>query len=339
VIIGDMIRIDEDKIFSIIQKREPRSVSLSGPNAIMHKIQNCGTRISESFDIPVYIIGDNSWGSCDLNTDAARMLKTDILFNIGHSIAMDSFGEKVIMIDAYDDIGFEAVASKCAIGLKSTKITTIALVTNSQHIPALDEVRRIFEERGYNVIVGGKRGQLNDGQIFGCEFYPAYDVQDLVDAYVFLGQSVFHSVGIAMATNKPTFMLDPYFEEYSDVTRMAASLQKKAVLSVFNSLDAKSIGIIIGLKEGQFAQVKALELKKTFEGLGKTVQLIAMNEITEDKIKIFRGIEVFVQVACPRISIDNHFEKPMLSVPQAQALIKLLKHESIDDFLKARHWL
>src|SRR6266540_2210795 len=334
-----MLRIDEDKIFAIIQKKTPKSVSLSGPSAIMHKIQACGRRISESFGIPVYIIGDNSWGSCDLNTNAAEMLKTDILFNIGHSISMDSFGEKVMMIGAYDDVEFEVVAIKCARGLKSTKISTIGLVTNSQHLFALDRVKQIFEEHGYKVIIGGRRGQLNEGQVFGCEFYPAYEVQDVVDAYVFLGQSVFHSVGIAMATQKPTFMLDPYFEEFSDVTRMAVILQKRAILSVYNSLEAMSFGIIIGLKEGQFGQVKALELKKAFEDLGRTVQLIAMSEVTEDKIKIFGGIDVFVQVACPRISIDNHFEKPMLSVPQAQALIKLLKHESVEDFMKTRHWL
>ena len=42
-------------------------------------------------------------GSCDLNTHAADMLGADILFNIGHTIAMKSIGKKVVMIDAYDD--------------------------------------------------------------------------------------------------------------------------------------------------------------------------------------------------------------------------------------------
>ena len=104
-------------------------------------------------------------------------------------------------------------------------------------------------------------------------------------------------------------------------------------------MDAEIIGIIVGLKEGQFAHIKALELKKSFEQLGKKVQLIALTDITEDRIQIFKGIDAFVQVACPRISIDNHFKKPMLSVPQGLALIKLLKKEPIDNFLKIRHWL
>jgi 2-(3-amino-3-carboxypropyl)histidine synthase len=104
-------------------------------------------------------------------------------------------------------------------------------------------------------------------------------------------------------------------------------------------LDAKRIGIIIGLKEGQFAQVRALELKKEFEQLEKKTQLIALTDITEDRLQNFKGIDAFVQVACPRISTDNHFKKPMLSVPQALALIKLLRKEPIDNFLQIRHWL
>jgi len=104
-------------------------------------------------------------------------------------------------------------------------------------------------------------------------------------------------------------------------------------------LDAERIGIIIGLKEGQFAQVRALELKKSFEQLGKKIQLIALTDITDDRLQIFKGIDAFVQVACPRIATDNPFKNPMLSVPQALALIKLLKKEPLDDFLKIQHWL
>jgi 2-(3-amino-3-carboxypropyl)histidine synthase len=93
------------------------------------------------------------------------------------------------------------------------------------------------------------------------------------------------------------------------------------------------------LKEGQFAHIRALELKKSFEKLGKKTQLLALTDITDDRMMVFKGIDAFVQVACPRIATDNHFKKPMLSVPQALALIKLLKKEPIEDFLKIQHWL
>jgi 2-(3-amino-3-carboxypropyl)histidine synthase len=333
-----MIKIDESRIFSKIEQLKPRSVALNGAEALIPRLQDVADHISERFGIEAYVIGDPCWGSCDLNTHAADMLGADLLFNIGHTVAMETFGEKVVMINAYDDIGFEAVALKFAADMHN-KYGVLSLVTDSQHLEEVPKVQKILEEHGFKVIIGRGKGQLRDAQVFGCEFYPAWNVQKQVDAYVFLGQSQFHSASVAMSTEKPTFMLDPYFEEYTQVNEFAQGLQKRAILSIYKAMDAERIGLVIGLKEGQFAHVRALELKKEFEKLGKKIQLIALTEITGDRMQIFKGIDAFVQVACPRIATDNHFDKPMLSVPQALALIKLLKKEPIDDFLKLQHWL
>lgn len=332
------IRIDEKSIFETIELRKPRSVALNGPEALIPKLQDAADHIAEVFGIQAYIIGDTCWGSCDLNTHAADMLSVDILFNIGHTISIDTFGQKVVMIGAFDDISFDAVANRCARDLVG-KYKTVSLLTDSQHLHQLDRVKKIFEGHGYNVLIGRGKGQLRDAQVFGCEFYPAHNVQNQVDAYIFLGQSMFHSAGVALSTEKPTYMLDPYFEEYTQVNEFAQGMQKKAILSIYKALDAEKIGIIIGLKEGQFAHLRAIELKKKFEILGKRVQMIALTEITEERIQNFKGIDAFVQVACPRLGTDNHFKKPMLSVPQALSLIKLLKKEPIGDFLKIQHWL
>src|SRR5919108_244732 len=260
-----MMIIDEKRIFKIINERKPHSVALNGPEALIPKIQNSASNITEKFGIPAYIIGDTCWGSCDLNTHAADMLGAEILFNIGHTVSMETFDEKVVMINAFDDIIFDRIARKCALELKNKNYNSISLVTDSQHLNQITRVREILEEFGYQVIIGRGKGQLNDAQVFGCEFYPAYDIQKQVDAFIFLGQSRFHCASIVMSTGKPTYMLDPYFGEYCRINEFAIHLQKKAILSVYRALEAERIGIIIGLKEGQFAKTRALELKKSFE--------------------------------------------------------------------------
>lgn len=333
-----MIQIDEEKIHSIINEKKPRSVALDGPDGLLKKIQACAHNLSEKYQIPVYVIGDTSWGSCDLNLHAVETLGVDMLFNIGHTIAMEKFGEKVVLIDAFDDVDFSKIATRCAIELKKN-FNKISLVTNSQYLPSVQKVKKIFESHGYEAIIGRGKGHLNDAQVFGCEFYPAYDSKNDVDAYIFLGQSMFHSASIAIVTQKPTFMMDPYFNEYSQINDFAQKLEKKAVLSVLKAQDANTIGIIIGLKEGQFAKIKALEIKKMLEGLGKRILLIAMTEITDERLLPYQDVDAFVQVACPRIGTDNHFHKPVLSAPQAMSLIKLLRGESPDGFLQIKHWL
>ncbi|MGB7959912.1 MAG: diphthamide synthesis protein, partial [Nitrososphaeraceae archaeon] len=96
-----MILIDNQKIFRIIEERKPKSVALDGPDGLMSKIQATADMVADKFEIPVYIIGDTCWGSCDLNTHAANVLGAEILFNIGHTISMDGFGKEIVMIDAY----------------------------------------------------------------------------------------------------------------------------------------------------------------------------------------------------------------------------------------------
>lgn len=331
-----MIVIDEEKIFDEIQRKRPVSVALNGPDGILPKIQDTASKIMENFGIPAYVLADSCFGTCDMNTNGAKVLGAEILFHIGHTINSTSFGPNVVLVSAFDDISFENIAKKCA---EKFSGKTVSLVTDSQHLHEIDKVRSILEQSGVKVMVGGGKGQLNDGQVFGCEFYPVMETKSAVDANLFLGQSNFHAAGIALSTDKPTYVLDPYFNEIRDVTEFAQTLQKKAVLAVYKAAEAESFGIIVGLKEGQFSKTTALKFKRDLEGLGKKVQLFALTEITDDKLRNLKGVDAFIQVACPRISTDNHFHKPVLSTPQANALVKVLKKEEIGNFLQVSHWL
>ena len=331
-----MIIIDEEKIFQEIKNRKSVSVALNGPDGLLPKVQQTASNIMKRFGIPAFVLADPTWGSCDLNSNGAKVLGTSLLFNIGHTINMESFEKNVIMIDAFDDISFEKVAKKSINVLQGKKIS---LLTDSQHLHEIEPVKKILGEGGITVVIGHGKGQLNDGQVFGCEFYPAKEIEEQVDVNVFLGQSNFHAAGVALATNKPTYVLDPYFNEVREVSEFAKKLQKKATLAIYKAAEAETFGIIIGLKEGQLSKLTALKFKKELEKEGKSVQLIALTDITNERLKNLKGINAFIQVACPRISTDNQFDMPVLSTPQANALLKLLKNESIEGYLQIPHWL
>ena len=290
----------------------------------------------EKFGIPAFILGDTTWGTCDLNSNGAKVLGAEILFNIGHTNKLETFENNVVMINAFDDISFDKVLPK---SIEKLKGKVVSLITDSQHLHEVDNVKNYLEKNKIIVKIGKGKGQLNDGQVFGCEFYPAMENKEIADVNLFLGQSNFHAAGIALSTKKPTYVLDPYFNELRDVTKFAETLEKKATLTIFKAADAQTFGIIVGLKEGQFAQVTALKFKKELEQEGKSVQLIALTDITNERLKNFTGIDAFIQVACPRISTDNQFDKPVLSTPQATALLKLLRNEELDNYFEIPHWL
>ena len=331
-----MIVIDEKRIFEIIKERKPVSVALNGPDGLLPKVQDLALKIGKKFGIPAYLLADTTWGTCDLNSIGAKILNAEILFNIGHTNRIEIFEKNVIMIDAFDDISFDKVTKKC---IELVRGKTISLITDSQHLHQIESVKKMLEENGVDVKIGKGKGQLNDGQVFGCEFYPATETMDKVDANVFLGQSNFHAAGVALATNRPTFILDPYFNEIQEITEFARKLQKKATLAIYKAAEAETFGVIVGLKEGQLSKLTALKFKKELENLGKTVHLIALTEITNERLRNLKDIDAFIQVACPRISTDMKFDKPLLSTPQATALIKILRKENIDEYFQIQHWL
>ena len=331
-----MIIIDEEKIFDIIEARKPTSVALNGPDGLLPKVQDLTLRIGKKYGIPAYLLADTTWGTCDLNSNGAKVLNAEILFNIGHTNSMETFEKNVIMIDAFDDISFDKVAEKCG---KLLRDKTISLITDSQHLNQVESIKNMLEQNGVNVKIGKGKGQLNDGQVFGCEFYPATETMNDVDANVFVGQSNFHAAGVAMSTNKPTYILDPYFNEIREITGFARKLQKKATLEIYRAADAKTFGVIVGLKEGQLSKLTALKFKKELEDVGKNVHLIALTDITNERLRNLKDIDAFIQVACPRISTDNRFDKPLLSTPQAVALMKLLRKENIENYFQIKHWL
>jgi len=334
-----MIVIDEKAIFDVISLKKPVTVALNAPDGMLPQVQQTAMNITKRFDIPAFVLADTTWGTCDLNSNGAKVLGAEILFNIGHTNKLETFPgpqDNVIMIDAFDDISFEQVIPK-AIEILEGK--TISLITDSQHLHQIDAMKKKLEENNITVKIGKGKGQLNDGQVFGCEFYPAMEIREQVDANLFLGQSNFHAAGVALSTRIRTYILDPYFNEVRDVTDFAKKLEKKATLKIYKAMEANVFGVIVGLKEGQFAKVTALKFKKELEERGKKVQLLALTDITNDRLKNFTGIDAFIQVACPRISTDNEFDKPMLSTPQANALLKMLKNEKLDNYLEIPHWL
>ena len=314
-----MIVIDERKVFEIIEERKPTSVALNGPDGILPKVQDLALKIGKKFGIPAYLLADTTWGSCDLNSIGGKILNAEIQFNIGHTNKLDVLEKNVIMIDAYDDVPFDKVITKCIDLLKGK---TVSLITDSQHLHQIESVKNVLEKNNVIVKIGKGKGQLNDGQVFGCEFYPASETMGDVDANIFLGQSNFHAAGVALATNKPTYILDPYFNEVREISDFAKKLKKRSTLAIYSAVEAQTFGIIIGLKEGQLSKLTALKFKKELESKGKTVHLIALTEVTNERIRNLKGIDAFIQVACPRISTDNEFDKPVLSTPQATALIK-----------------
>ncbi len=332
------VRIDEARVFDIVEELKPSVVLLNAPGGLQRQTKALMERLKERYGVNCILSGDSCFGICDTVDRDAESLQADIALHIGHNAAVHEVGERTFLIDAADDIGFEGVLDKAAVVL--APYHRLGLVTFSQHLSQLEPAKRTLEGKGFEVSVGKGNNLMLEGQVFGCDFSTTRPLKDKVDAFVFLGESEFHAVGVALATGQPTFMLDPYTEEVIDMEEAAEERRKRAVLSVYKALDARVFGVITGLKEGQMMLGRTGWITKRLEMNGRKVVQIALRDITPDRLAPHREIEAFIQTACPRISIDGFtFDRPVLSIPQADALVALMEGREVGEFLERSKWI
>jgi 2-(3-amino-3-carboxypropyl)histidine synthase len=332
------LRIDEAKVFEIIETRRPTRVIVNAPGGLLGQTKMLLEKIKDRYGVTCILVGDSCFGICDTVEDEARKLDAEIAFHIGHNANVETVGDSTYLIDAIDDVDFMEVVEAAKPVLSPFK--NIGLVTFSQHLHQLQSVKQRLAEAGHEVAVGKGNNLMLEGQIFGCDFSTSHPMRDDVDAFVFLGESEFHAVGLALAVGKPTYMLDPYLCTVTDMSEAAEERRKRAVLSVYKALDAHVFGVVTGLKEGQKMLGRSKWITRRLESNGRKVVQLAMREITPELLAPHREIEAFVQTACPRISIDGfNFDRPVLSIPQADALVALMEGREMGDFLDRPKWI
>lgn len=332
------IRIDQEKIFKLIEERKPKGIVVSTPGGLIRQTREIIERVEAKYGIPCFLIGDSCFGICDTVDDEVEKLDADLALHIGHNAVVDTIGDYTHLIDAVDDVKFDRVIDSSISTLRQYR--RIGLATFSQHLHELEPAKRRYEAAGFEVSLGRENNLLFQSQTFGCDFSTIHEMSKEVDAICYLGESEFHAVGVALATGKPTYVLDPYLDEVRDMNEEAAIRRKRSILSVYKALDAQVFGVITGLKEGQKMMPRTRWITKRLEMNGRKVVQLAMRDITTDRLAPYRDIQAFIQTACPRISIDGFaFDKPVLSIPEADALVRLMEGREIGEYLERPKWI
>jgi 2-(3-amino-3-carboxypropyl)histidine synthase len=313
------VKIDEARVFEIIETKKPRVVLVNAPGGLLRQTKELMERVKEKYGVTSILSGDSCFGICDTADDEVEKLQADIALHV-------------------DDIEFDEVVETATKTLAPFK--RIGLATFSQHLQQLKPVKEKLEAKGFEVVVGRGNNLMLEGQVFGCDFSTSFPVRGQVDAFALLGESEFHAVGLALATGKPTYMLDPYMNEVTDMQAAAEERRKRSILAVYKALDARVFGVITGLKEGQKMLGRSRWISKRLEMNGRKVVQLAMRDVTAERLAPHREIEAFVQTACPRISIDGFtFDRPVLSIPQADALVALIEGRDPGEFLERSKWI
>jgi len=319
---------EKEKLINELKKRKPKKVLVQLAEGIKKNAPEIGEWI-KALGIEVIFSGETCWGGCDIAVDEARAVGADLIVHFGHAefIRTDF---PVIYIGVKDILNLNLLLEESLKSLEKYK--TIGLSYSIQHKHDLENIKRFYEEKGKKVILSKKIGNVAyEGQILGCQYEGLKTIQDKVDCFIIIGNQ-FHSMGATLAVKKPVILIDVYNNDVKTMEGLRDKILKQRIISIEKLREAKNIGIIIGMKCGQkFGSPK--KLMEKLKEQGKNVIAITMSELTPDKIMNFYNIDAFIELACPRIAIDDFasYPKPILTFKEALVAVGELSWDEILD--------
>ncbi|MDR1993027.1 MAG: diphthamide biosynthesis enzyme Dph2 [Nitrososphaerota archaeon] len=310
---------EEKKIKQEITRLGAKWVLLQMPQGLKPEAINLAQFVESCGATPI-ISADPCYGACDIAQTDAENIAADLIVHFGHTKMINQATIPTIYIETHAKLQITPVIQQ-ALPLLS-EYGKIGLTTSIQHIEHLTSAKQILSDNGKTVLIGNA-GQLPyAGQLLGCNYSNAKIIAPNVDAFLFIGGGIFHALGITLATNKPTIIADPYDNHAYQITDQAQRLLKQRYANIQAAKTAKTVGILVGLKPGQKHFDQALKVKTLAEKSNYVTVLLTSREITPEALIEFPNIDVYVNTACPRISLDtpSKFQKPLLTVNEFMVL-------------------
>lgn len=256
------------------------------------------------------IMGDVTYGACCIDDFTATALGVDLLVHYGHSclIPIDQTSNiKVLYI--FVDIKIDPSHFIETIKLNFPTKTHLAIVSTIQFVTTLHSVAKVLRSEDYIVTVPQCK-PLSPGEILGCTA-PKLDA----DIIIYLGDGRFHLESIMIANpNILAYKYDPYDKKFTTETYEHKLMQSNRKNQINTAQNGSKFGLILGTLGRQGSMKVLNNLEKQIQSTEKNYVKILLSEIFPSKLALF-NLDAFVQVACPRLSIDwgTAFPKPLLS--------------------------
>jgi 2-(3-amino-3-carboxypropyl)histidine synthase len=327
---NDPFKLEENRLRKEILERGAKKVLLQLPEGLKPDGPRLATVI-EDVGATAIISGDSCYGACDLPLFEAESLAADLIVHYGHAKILkdEKTPVPVIYIEAKANVDVRKAVEKSIKQLEQW--SKIGLATTVQHIHKLDEAKRILSRSGKTVYIGDTGSTEYPGQVLGCDYNNAKAIVNKVEAFLFVGGGRFHALGLSLATMKPTIVADPFEKRAYSIEADAQKIVRRRWANISEAKETENFGVIIGLKPGQCNIEAALKIKEALEKNGKKAVLMALREITSMSLLQFSTIEVYVNTACTRISLDepSTFKKPVLTTKEVYVMLGRMKWEDL----------
>lgn len=281
--------------------------------------------------IETLIMGDVTYGACCIDDYTARALGCDLLVHYAHSCLIPVDVTTIKTLYVFVDIAIDTAHLLASLERNFPAGKTIALVGTIQFNATIHGVRPALERAGFRVLVP-QIAPLSRGEILGCTS-PRLpdDPANPVDLILYLGDGRFHLESIMIHNPSiPAYRYDPYSRKLTRETYGHDEMRDLRADAIRTAKRAKKWGLILGSlgRQGNPHTMAMIEARLKERGI-PFVNLL-LSEIFPGKLAMMTDVECWVQVACPRLSIDWGYAFPRPLLTPYEALVALEAREGWD---------
>jgi len=307
-----------------IKIKKAKIVLLQFPEGLKTKSVGIAREIEKETGVKTITLVSPCFGACDIPISEMKQLKADLTIHFGHSQMIPSKNIFYVPLKySVEKKKLEKLARNAAEKLHENGFKKIGLASTVQFSDHLTETKKHLAKKKMKVFVGKAKGKTA-GQVLGCNAEAAEQVKRNVDCYVFIGDGLFHAQWIAFSTKKPVFLLNPLGNSFKELDKKNAErIERGSIARTEIARKAKSFGLLVSTKPGQFNLAQALKLKVLAEKKKKKAFIFAADTIKEEFL-LGLDIDCFVGTACPRMVIDDakYWSKRLVSAEEMRKALK-----------------
>lgn len=271
----------------------------------------------------VSILGDVTYGACCVDDLGAQALGAQLLVHYGHSCLVPIQHTAIPCLYVFVEITIDVphLVDCLDLTLASTQQKPhVYLLGTIQFRHALLEAQEMLKSKGFETSIPQAK-PLSPGEVLGCTS-PVLTENDEVKTensiVLFVADGRFHLESTLISNPQiPLFYrYDPYgkalTEEAYDHDKMK-NIRQGAIQS---AKSGQVFGILLGTLGRQGNPGILARIRDRLRAHGKKSFIMLVSEITPAKLALFSKVDAWIQVACPRLSVDwGHFlsKQPVLN--------------------------
>eukprot|EP00439_Symbiodinium_sp_Y106_P032026 s2009_g3.t2 len=316
-----------------LQRAGARHVGLQLPEGL----QGWATALADIFSrfVPTVesstIFGDVTFGACCIDDLGASALGVDFLIHYGHSCIVPTDQTTVTTLYVHVEVEVDVEHLVDTIRHNFAPDKRLAFMSSVQFSSGmLQAVDELGKEADDGIAKAPQVKPLGVGETLGCTSPNAGDV----DAAIFVCDGRFH-LESAMIQNPHLrgnfFRYDPACLTLTREGFAHDELHSSRRAAIAAARDAQLVGLVLGTlgRQGSVGVLEEIERLLNQRGIARFT--ILLSEISPERLSLMPKVEAWVQVACPRLSMDwgSSYNKPLLTPYEAHVAYGGLAYKDV----------